>query len=112
MNRPTFKPRLATEEGRGIRRTPKANRIAAQPATQAARLMRSHLAIRSEAEGAQKRAERAVAILERAFLSCAHDDPIVTWALAREALIECRFAGNFGLPIRYCEMAEEGTLCA
>ncbi|TXN67881.1 hypothetical protein [Methylobacterium sp. WL6] len=112
MKRPTFMPRLATDGGRRIRRTPKADRIAAQPATEAARLMRSLIAIRSEAEGAQKRADRAVAILERAFLSCAHDDPIVTRALAREALIECRFAGNFALLIRYCEMAEEGTLCA
>lgn len=109
---PTFKPRLATENGRRVSKTAKAKRLAATPATEAARLMRCLLQIRKQAEEAKERASRVEKVLEAAWLASGGDDRIVARALAREALIEGRQAGEFSLLIAYCQMAEDGTLCA
>lgn len=104
--------RLATENGRRIGRTSKAKRIAAQPATEAARLARALAEIKEEAEKAQARAEAAEDVLKAAFKAVCGKDLIVARALMREALIESPYAMNFRNLIRMCEQAEEGSLCA
>lgn len=104
--------RLATENGRRIGRTTKAKRVAAQPATEAARLARALAMIKEEAERAQARADAAEEVLKVAFHGVCGKDLIVARALMREALIECPHAMNFHNLIRMCEQAEEGSLCA
>ncbi|MFC6791950.1 hypothetical protein ACFQE0_21550 [Methylobacterium komagatae] len=104
--------RLATENGRRIGRLSKAKRQAALPAMEAARLRRSIAMIREEAEKITKRGEEAKKVLEKAFFVAGGDDRLVARALAREALIECSHAMGAYMVLRYCEMAEEGTLCA
>lgn len=106
--------RLAAEDGRRVGRTPKAQRLAAQPATEVARLMRSLARIRSEVEQAQRRSDAARKVLQAVFdAACAETpDPLIVRALAREALVECGLALSLRDIHRSCELAEEGTLCA
>jgi hypothetical protein len=104
--------RLATKDGRRVGRTSKAERIAAAPATEAARLRRCLALIREEAARAEARAKAAGAVLEAAWLASGRDDRIMARAIAREAYIEARFDGVFGHLGRMCELAEEGKLCA
>ena len=104
--------RLATENGRRVGRTPKAKRLAAQPAMDVARLMRALAMIRVEAEKVAARGEAAKAVLEAAFLASGGEDRIVARALAREAAVQCSAAFGAMYVVRLCEMAEDGTLCA
>lgn len=108
----TFRPRLAVEDGRRVGKTSKAKRQAAQQATDAARLMRSPIRIREQAEEAVSWAERAEEVLKLAFIAAAGNDRVTARALAREALIEGSQAYRFRLIVAYCQMAEEGELCA
>lgn len=107
---------LATENGRRVGRTSKAKRLAAEPATEAARLRRSLARIRVEAERAHVTAKHAEIILKGLFEAASACEgsgaPLLVRALAREALIECPQAHRFAWLARACEMAEEGTLCA
>lgn len=104
--------KLATENGRRVGKVPKAKRLAAAPATEAARLRRMIAMIREEAEQAEARGVEAEKILRLLFLAAGKDDPLIVRALARDALVECGHALKLGLLVRYIEMAEEGTLCA
>lgn len=103
---------LATENGKRVRRVAKAKRLAAAPATEAARLRRCLARIRAEAEAARKHAEASEAVLSAAMLAAGGEDRIVALAVARHAYVECRHSHRFSLLIAYCEMAEEGNLCA
>ncbi|GJD58816.1 hypothetical protein [Methylobacterium dankookense] len=114
MTRPAIKPRLATENGRRVGKTTKAQRLAAHPGAEIARLMRSFAQIRAEIEEAQRRSDEALKVLEAVFFAAggSKPDPLIVRALAREALIECGYAMSFRGIHRTVEMAEEGTLCA
>lgn len=103
---------LATENGKRVGRTSKAKRLASEPATEAARLRRCLASIRAEAEKAWQRSQEQEAILRGCFEATASGNLILARAMAREALVEVPSADRFGLLVRYCEMAEEGTLCA
>lgn len=104
--------RLAAENGQRVGHTSKANRIAAQSATDAARLLRSIAVIRAQAEEAQACARDSEKRLEAVFRVACGGDPVLTVAMVRYAIIEGANSHPIGLVVRYCEMAEEGTLCA
>lgn len=104
--------KLATEGGKRVGRTPKAKRLAAAPSTEAARLRRCLALIREQAAKAHAKAEAAEKVMEVAWLVSGGEDRIIARAVAREAFIECRHATNFAMLIRFCEMAEDGTLVA
>ena len=108
----TVRLRLATDEGRRVSRISKAKRLHAGPAGEVARLY-SHLArVRREAEDALAHAERAEALLQKAFGIACGDDRELTLAMMRHVCIEAGLAHRFRGLIRTIEMAEEGTLCA
>ena len=104
--------RLATENGKRIGRTSKAKRLAAGPATEAARLRRCLALIKTEAEKHQARADRIEATLRTLMDAAFSNNPILVRAMAREVSIEVPAAMSANLIVRFCEMAEEGTLCA
>lgn len=104
--------KLATENGRHVGRTAKAKRLAAKPATDAARLARSLGCIHTEIEKAQARGKAAEKVLEAAWHAACGEDRLVARALAREALIECGHALRLDYLLYQCERAQEGTLCA
>ncbi|MCJ2023375.1 hypothetical protein [Methylobacterium sp. J-067] len=110
--KPHVRLRLATEDGRRVGKTSKATRIAAQQATDVARLLRSIAMIRGEAEKAQARAHEAEKLMQAVFAVACKGDPVLTVAMVRHAVIEGANAHRIGTVVRYCEMAEEGTLCA
>ena len=104
--------KLATENGKRVGRVAKAKRLAAEPATEAARLRRCISRIRVEAEAQQRRTQQVEDLLNT-LLRVAHGgDPILFRAMAREAAIEVPAVISVNLVVRFCEMAEEGTLCA
>lgn len=104
--------RLATENGKRIGRTSKAKRLAAQPTTEAARLRRALAEIKQEALHAYAGMERQEALLEATLQVACGSDPVLTRAMVRNTIIEGANKHRVALLIRYCEMAEEGTLCA
>lgn len=103
---------LVAENGKRVGNVARAKRLAAEPVTEAARLRRCLASIRREAEQAQSHAKAAEFLLAKVYAIACGDDPILTRAMVREALIEGANAHRVGLVVRYCEMAEEGTLCA
>lgn len=103
---------LATENGKHVGKVTKANRLAAQPATEAAQLRRCLARIRAEAERAQQHAEDSEALWQAAFRAACGDDPLMTRAMVREACISGSVSHHFRSLVRECEMAEEGILCA
>lgn len=104
--------KLATENGRRVGKVTKAKRLAAEPATEAARLRRCIARIRAEAERSLSYAADQEAVLKHCFSAVSPGDMVLARALAREALVSGPSAYQFRGLIRSCEMAEEGTLCA
>ena len=108
----TTRLRLATRDGRRVGRISKARRLKAAPAGEVARLYRHLERVRTEAEAALKHAERAEALLEKAFGVACGEDREMTLAMMRHVCIEAGLAYRFRSLIRTIQMAEEGTLCA
>jgi hypothetical protein len=104
--------KLASDNGRRIIRISKDKRLKAAPAGEVARLYRHLARVRAEAEAALAHAERAEALLNKAFNTACGDDRDLTLAMMRHACIEAGLAFRFRGLIRTIEMAEEGTLCA
>ncbi|KQQ24111.1 hypothetical protein ASF56_16290 [Methylobacterium sp. Leaf122] len=104
--------RLATENGKRVGKGARAKHLAAQPATEAARLRRCLARIRAEAERARQNAEDSEALWQAALRAACGDDPLITRAMVREACISGSVSHHFRSLARECEMAEEGTLCA
>ena len=104
--------RLVTQNGRRTGRISKANRIKAGPAGEVARLYRHLARVRAEAEAALAHAERAEALLEKAFGVACGEDREMTLAMMRHVCIEAGLAYRFRGLIRTIQMAEEGRLCA
>lgn len=103
---------LATEGGKPVTKLSKVRRAAARPDIEVARLRRCLRSIRKEAEHAQARAKEAEKLWEAAYRIACTDDMMMTRAMVRHAIIEGANAHRCALVARYCEMAEEGTLCA
>ncbi|MCJ2120635.1 hypothetical protein MKK65_29450 [Methylobacterium sp. J-001] len=93
-------------------RISKARRIKAAPAGEVARLYRHLARVRAEAEAALAHAERAEALLSKAFNIDCGEDREMTLAMMRHVFIEAGLAYRFRGLIRTIQMAEEGTLCA
>lgn len=104
--------RLATENGKRVGKVTKAQRLAADPITDAARLRRCLARIRKEAEAATKHAQATEELWQAVYRVACGDDPVMTRAMVREALCNGSHSHQFRWLARYCEMAEEGTLCA
>lgn len=104
--------KLAAAAGKRVGRTSKAKRLAASPAVEIARLRQCIETIRQQAKRAHVKAEAAEKVVEAAWLVSGGEDRIIARAVAREALIECRYAKDFAVLIRFCELAEDGTLVA
>ena len=84
--------KLAAEDGRRVGTVPKAKRIAAQPATDAARLRRQLSEIVSDSAAALNAAMQAEDVVKVMFAAVRGQDQVVTQALAREALIASGYA--------------------
>lgn len=104
--------RLATDNGRRVARISKTKQIEAGPAGEVARLYRHLARVRGEAQAALAHAERAEALLNKAFGIACGEDRDLTLAMMRHVCIEAALAYRFRGLIRTIEMAEEGTLCA
>lgn len=104
--------RLATENGKRVGKVTRAKRLAAEPATEAARLRRCLARIRAKTERARQHAEDSEALWQAALRAACGDDPLMTRAMVREACISGSVSHHFRSLARECEMAEEGTLCA
>ncbi|MCJ2031263.1 hypothetical protein MKK50_18005 [Methylobacterium sp. J-043] len=102
---------LITDNGKAVTRLSKVRRAAARPDMEIARLRRCIAAIKKEAERAQARAAEAEKLWEAVLRAAFDGDPTVTAAMVRHAMIEGANAHRCALVARYCEMAEEGTLC-
>ncbi|MEH3117079.1 MAG: hypothetical protein PGN25_05575 [Methylorubrum populi] len=110
-----MKPTLITENGKAVTkrsRLSKVRRAAARPDMEIARLRRCITSIRAEAEKADDRARQIEALLQSLMRVTHQGDPTLTRAMVREVCIEVPAAMRTALLVRYCEMAEEGTLCA
>lgn len=107
-----MKPTLITEGGKAVTKLSKVRRAAARPDMEIARLRRCIAAIKKEAERAQARATEAEKLWEAVLRVAFEGNPTITAAMVRHAMIEGANAHRCALTVRYCEMAEEGTLCA
>ncbi len=103
---------LATQNGKSVSRISKARRATARPDMEIARLRRCLASIRAEAEKAQARAQEAEKLMQAVYSVACKGDPVLTVAMVRHAIIEGANSHRVGVVVRYCEMAEEGTLCA